>query len=146
MPLYKSQATPWIAWTPTGSWSTNTTYTGFKRRVRDTYEYQVMIALAGAPTTATLTVTLAETMDTAKLVNSVGTIPRLGRADIRDTGAALYAGSVHYNSSTTVLVSVETLSVTVISIGSAVTQANPITFGNTDQIVLNFSAPVVGWG
>lgn len=142
--VYGTPITDWVSWTPTGSWSTNTTYTGLKRRVGDTYEYQVMISLAGAPTAATLTVNIPDTMDTAKLINSVGTIPRLGRADVRDTGVALYEANIHYNSTTSVLVATAGVSGALVTENTVVNATSPITFGSTDQIILNFSAPIVG--
>jgi hypothetical protein len=45
-----ASATDWVAWTPTGAWTTNTpTYTGFWRRVGDSMEVRVNVAFTGAP-------------------------------------------------------------------------------------------------
>ncbi len=138
--------TQWTAFTPTGSWVSNVTYTGFKRQVGENYEYEVMVAITGTPTTASLTITIPDTIDTTKITNSVSTIPKLGWGIIRDTGTAVFAASVNYNSTTAVSVIVDTVSGSFISLGSPVTQASPMTFANTDQIVLRFSAPIVGLG
>lgn len=44
-----------ITWTPTGSWTTNTTYTGDYTRVGNVGNFHIRIALAGAPNAANLT-------------------------------------------------------------------------------------------
>jgi hypothetical protein len=41
---------PWIDYTPTGSWTSNTTYSGQYRRVGDTLEAEVTVDLSGALT------------------------------------------------------------------------------------------------
>lgn len=149
---YGAPVTDWTAWTPTGSWSTNTTYTGLKRRVGDTMEYQVKIALAGAPTSATLTVNLpsGETMDTAKLATTaVGSEPNIlpnSTAQIGDNLNQAYSGSVYYVSATSVGVSTHNTGGTYAVQGGStkVTQAVPVTFGSGDVIQLGFAVPLVG--
>ena len=43
----------WVAYTPAATWSTNTTMTGFWRRVGDSMDLKFMATLAGAPDSAT---------------------------------------------------------------------------------------------
>lgn len=136
--------TPWESWTPTGSWSSNTTYTGKRRRVGDTFEYQVKVATSGAPTSANLTITLAETIDTAKLVNTAGAEMRIGDGTVADSAAAYYPVGVYYASSTTVSVYAQNASGTYLTLG-AVTQAVPITFGASDSVSIMFKVPIVGY-
>ena len=60
----------WITFTPTGSWSTNTTYAGRYRRSVSVMEIMVGITLAGAPNAATqlaLNMLTGFTLDTTQL-------------------------------------------------------------------------------
>src|SRR5690606_23294411 len=61
----------WTAFTPTGSWTTNCTYTGFWKRVGDSMFIQYEINLAGAPTSATLTLdpVANTTLDMTKMLS-----------------------------------------------------------------------------
>ncbi len=138
--VYGTPVTDWASFVPTGSWSTNTTYTGKKRRVGDTMEYEVTVATAGAPTSATLSINLPETIDTSK-INS--TQKFLGTALINDSSTVYYYGSVVYLTTTSVLIASEVASGTY-AVTSAVTQAIPITFGAGDEINVKFSVPIVG--
>lgn len=138
---YGPVITDWVAWTPTGSWSTNTTYTGFYRQVGDSYEFTGKVSTAGAPTSAALTINLPSGMaiDTAKLSdannrNNVGTL------NVDDSGTAYYPGRVHYSSASTVSLKY----ITNASAIENVTQAAPITFGSGDAIDFHFKVPIVG--
>jgi len=132
------------SFTPTGSWSTNTTYTGFWKRVGDTAKISVQVYLSGAPTSATLTVNLPSgmTMDTAKLLSATVQHMNLGTVRILDSGTLYYRlGTVAYSSTT---------AVEIFAYGSApgdtsVSQAAPITFANGDRIWIELSVPIVGW-
>lgn len=141
--------TEWASWTPTGSWSTNTTYAGRKRRVGDTGEYEVLVSLAGAPTSAQLSINMpaGEEIDTTKLTTSTTLVPVLGHAKALDAGVREYpSGIVRYVSATVVdtrfLVSDTTSPV----YGANLTQAAPFTFGSGDSVYLRWMAPIVGWG
>lgn len=143
----KSQGPPvtdWTSFTPTGAWVANTTYTGFYKRVGDTMEVQVHIALAGAPTSAGLTVNLPSgfSVDTAKLANATSTNLIVGQARLTDSGNDTLSGVVTYNSSTSVQVYTETGADP--SLGF-VTQAAPWTWGNADFLNLYFKVPISGW-
>lgn len=143
--------TDWQSYTPTGSWNTNSTYTGRFRRVGDNLEVQVGIDLTGAPNSAALTINIPTglTIDTTKLVNSTTTIPQVGIGTVRDTGINNYPITVHYNSTTSVAVTAQrtvagTNPVNIDS-GSQVTQAVPFSFNTGDQVQIDFKVPIVGW-
>ena len=91
---------PWTSWTPTGSWTSNVTYTGFWRRVGDTAEYQARIACTGAPTTANLTINVnsGQTPDTTKLLGSASDVIVLGKGSCQDDVGAVYGCYIAYNS------------------------------------------------
>lgn len=140
--------TNWAAFTPTGSWSTNTTYAGMWRKVGDTLEVQTKLALAGAPTSASLTVniptSICPSIDTAKVTNTVSGASSLGSGVAYDTGSTFYPLQLTYSSTTALNVVVGIASSTYL-LNNSVTQAVPITFGNTDIIDVNYRVPCTGW-
>lgn len=129
----------------TGAWVSNTTYTCRSRRVGDSKEYDGLVATSGAPTSASLTVTLpsGDVIDTAK-ISSTGN-KKIGSGTISDTGTDEYDVGVFYSSTTAV-----TLRVLKKSAGNdyidypQVTQAVPMTWANTDYVNFKFSVPIVG--
>lgn len=140
-------ATDWVAFTPTGSWSSNTTYTGFKRRVGDTGYYQVNIALSGAPTSTALTINMpsGEVIDTTKLAPATTDNRILGKCSISDASTTFYLGNVKYVNTSSVGANVGLTDGTWLNEGNAINQATPVTFANTDSVVLEWSVPIVGW-
>jgi hypothetical protein len=139
--------TDWTSFIPTGTWSTNTTYTGWYRRVGDSMEMIVKLALAGAPTSASLTVNLPSglTMDTTKLPATPGN-QVLGQVT-GQAAAHTFSGVVFYSSTTAVALDY-TLDGNTASIMSyaAITQAAPYTFANADFIYAYVkNVPIVGW-
>jgi hypothetical protein len=139
--------TDYLAVTVTGAWSANTTYTAFEKRKGNMAHYDVLIALAGAPTSATLSVNLpsGRVIDTAKLASTGDSaIIEGGQVSIRDVGVAINAGHILYNNNSSVLPVVFNAASTYVA-AVAITQAVPITFGNTDYINLKFAVPIVGW-
>ncbi len=147
---YGTPVTDSKAWTPTGSWVSNTTYSGFYRRVGDFAEYDVLLALTGAPTTATLTVNLpsGHTIDTAKLTKTTGSLVDNSDVIVVSAGVAS-AGHVAYSSTTAVQIYVDAIGThtgTVpVNYHGPVTQALPRTFANADYIRMSFRVPIVGW-
>lgn len=138
----------WTTFTPTGSWSTNTTYTGAWRRVGDCAEIKVSVITSGAPTSATLTVNMPTglVIDSAKLFMSGSeNISQIGYGNARDNGTAAYLLAVLYNGDTGKMQPfVIDASGTYTSRGS-LTQAVPFTFGNTDGLEFTCSMPISGW-
>lgn len=147
VPFASPSLSNWASFTPTGAWSANSTYTGKYRRVGDSAEIYIGIALAGAPTSATLSINLPSglVIDTAKMVSSsAGAL--LPDSVVRIVAAATgYIGYVQYNTTTSVIVA---------SLQGAastnnyvqVTQAIPGTFANGDLVQISFKVPIVGWG
>lgn len=141
--------TDWVSWTPTGSWSTNTTYSGKKRRVGDHAEYEVTISLSGAPTAANLTINLpsGEVIDTNKLTDTTAGLAHLGTGWILDSGTINYGlAQVSYNNTTSVLVRYSNASATATGTNLlSVSNTAPMTFASGDKITLKFSVPISGW-
>jgi len=138
----------WVAFTPTGAWSTNTTYTGFYRRIGDSAEIQYKLALSGAPTSANLTVNLPTglTIDSSKMADTTGGVNPVGQVVIYDASAAASANVKHGAAlySTTSVIAVNTYSPTNDDY-SSVTQASPVTFASGDIINISVRVPIAEW-
>jgi hypothetical protein len=137
--------TDWQSYTPTGSWTANSTYTGQWRRVGDSAEIHARVACSGAPTSANLTINIPSglVIDTAKLTSSVsGYSVILGQATLNDSNTFGYKAYPVYSSTTAVLIAYQSATT---GAGSAVTQAAPFTFGNGDSVEAAFMVPIVGW-
>lgn len=134
------------SFTPTGSWTTNTTYTGRMRRVGSVMEVVTKLELSGAPNSAGLTLTIPNslTIDTNALALSSSLSEPLGDVTILDSGTATFIGRVFYNSSTTVGVGFFLDSGTR-EVDDQVTQAAPHTFANNDEIWVKYSVPIAEW-
>lgn len=146
-PTWTTIVTPWVSWTPTGSWTTNVTYTGKWRRVGDTLFAQVLVMCSGAPNATTLTISLSAlslTIDTAKLLSTTNFFVKVGDGTALDAGAALFPLSVQYTSTTSVAIFAPNSAGSYASL-VGVDQIVPLIFANTDGVQVNFSVPIVGW-
>lgn len=139
--------TNWTTFTPTGSWVANTTYAGRYRRIGDSIEIQATLTLAGAPTSANLTITLPSgvTIETNKLTSTNISNLTLGTGSVLDNGVG-YLGPVlvgYATSSTVAILTTRTDS----TYGSQfeVNQAIPMTFVSGDMVHVQFRVPVSGW-
>lgn len=140
--------TQWQSFTPTGSWSTNTTYAGFWRRVGQNLQAEYKITTAGAPTSASLDINIpfALTIDTTALaVTAAGSVIQGSTATIVDSGTANFTGYTSYiGSSTSLRVVVDVASGTYAT-QSSVTQAVPMTWANGDSLTVFIDVPITGW-
>jgi hypothetical protein len=142
---YGAPVTDWVSFTPTGSWTTNTTYTGKWRRVGDSMEIETNLLLAGAPTATALLVNLPSgfSIDTAKLTNTSYKTSIFGQARITDaTGTNRTIGDVAYNSATSIMVY---YLISASNSEAQVTQAAPFTFAASDEINMVYRVPILGW-
>jgi hypothetical protein len=133
----------------TGTWVTNTTYTAFETRIGSLARYDIKIALIGAPTAATLVLTLpsGRTIDTTKLANTgatAGNILPNSSVGITDISTESYAGGVHYSSSTSVGI-LWTDDNAVATKFFGVTATAPMTFASGDTISISFIVPIAEW-
>lgn len=144
---YGAPVTDWTAYTPTGSWVSNSVYTGIWRRVGDTLQVQAKVATSGLPTATSLTFGLPSglTIDTAKLTSTSAGWSPLGSGSVNDGGSAFYYVGVTYSSTTAVLIRDMTASGSFVANNSSVTSTSPIAFGASDFVEVMFSVPIVGW-
>lgn len=135
----------WTSFTPTGSWSTNTTYTGFWKRFGDSIRIRIYIVLGGAPDAVTLTLNLVGSLsiDTAKLTSTGGNDGILGTVLLTDTGTAKYTGAVVYSSGTAVQPRYFDNSNPVRAL--AINATAPVAWASTDTMSFVFEVPITGW-
>lgn len=137
----------WTAFTPTGSWITNTTYTGFWQRVGDSIVLDIAMALAGAPTSATLTIDMPTglTIDSSKLT-SVSGFKFLGEVGLSDNTAGTVVGKATYNTTSLFTIVYLDDSAAGLIVQNPVTQAAPFLFAINDAVTMRTtSLPVTGW-
>ncbi len=141
-PVPGAIVTPWQSYTPTGSWTTNTSYTGFKRRVGDSEEYKIRVLLSGPPNSTALRINLpaGQKIDVNKSSTSLNNIT-LGIVSFLDIGTAEYQGRVQYFNDT----SVEIRSLDANAALGLTNATTPFTFANGDSINITFSVPIQGW-
>jgi hypothetical protein len=133
--------TEWEDFTPTGSWTTNTSYAGKKRRVGDSEEYEVFVSLTGAPNAVSFDLDIpgGKSIDANK--RSTNGATNYGFVWLYDTNLAAnrVAGVV------TAMSSDET-KVRIFGHGSSlVSNTAPFTWASGDSIRMNFKVPISGW-
>ena len=137
----------WRSFTPTGTWTTNTTYSGFKRRVGQQMEVQIRITLAGAPNATTLTVNVPDSlsMDSA-LMLSGNNITKDGGANFRDNSTATaYKGYVWARETTNAITPRFFDDTGLRETSTGVTQTLPFTWASGDVIHLMCNFVIDGW-
>lgn len=145
--VYGTPITDWVAYTPTGSLTTNATYTGMRRRVGGDEEFRIKTAFSGTNTQGAMTLNLPVTIDTAKIPGTISGATIFGQGSARDNASADFDVVVGYNSSTSVTVLLKNSSATYAYFNQVDTSANvPMTIANGDTVEVFFKVPVVGYG
>lgn len=138
--------TDWVSYTPTGSWSTNTTYTGRYRRVGNMMEGEVTVALSGPPNSAVLTVGIPSgyIIDVSNYPNS--NEARVGSGTALDNAVTRYSIRAVLNSTTRIGLNAQILGTSnYTSDNPQVSNTVPFAFNTSDAVTFNFSVPIVGW-
>jgi len=145
----------WSSYTPTGSHTANTTYTGYWMRVGANFLFINNIQYTGVPTNTSLNVSVPTnlTIDTTAVLHTGGeTLPMLGQGHFYDPGlgGAGYAKlSAVYSTSTTLLIYVDDTfaGTNPVFIGplSPVSRTNPVTIGGDERIHLTGQIPITDW-
>lgn len=147
---YGPPVSDWTPFTPTGSFTSNVTYTGFQRRVGDTLHVKARVFFSGTTNTATFTLNLPAglTIDTNKItaITSVTDDYVFGEAQALRFGVADYNNcTIVYNTATSISIRTGGVSGGDITTGGQITNSSPFTWNNNDVINLDFIVPVVGW-
>lgn len=132
-----------VTWTPTGSWSTNTTYYGQYWRIGSRGRFYVKISLAGAPTSATLTVN----MPTGLTINnsSVDTTIYSNPLGMGASNLAIDMQVVTNGNNTSVLAVYQNIAANTGANLNTVDATHPVTWANTNVIELWWEVPVNEW-
>lgn len=135
--------------TPTGTMTTNTTYTGKWWRTGEVLNCSINVSFSGAPDAVTLTVNLPTgfVINTAKINSTSDERQIVGNLIWYDAGTpASMPGVVYYNSTTSVKPHGIRLAAASNHDVAPVTQTVPNTWAANDVISFSFSVPISGWG
>jgi hypothetical protein len=130
--------------TTTGSWTANTTYTGYYERKGRLLKGMVTVATSGTPTSAGLSIDLPYTMDTTDYNDYTA----VGKLTVYDSSGSRYPGFVSYDGNANALVCYvwneldETDNRTR---NIFINQNVPTAFANGDYVTINYEIPISGW-
>ena len=145
---YGAPVTDWQSYTPQGSWTSNTTYTGRWRRVGDSMELQIRAALSGSPNASGLSVNIPTgyAIDTTKLTGTTGNdaLPNAsGSAVVGNTYSAPVI-PIYLNTVSIMLRTYQQRSTDDIQADN-ITNLVPGTFISGDFVEVGCSVPILGW-
>jgi len=145
----ESRLTEWESFTPTGTWTSNTTYTGSWRRVGSNLEVHMKVALAGAPTAAQLNVILPDglNVDTSVIPNEQRDT-HFGGVTFKDAGTGYrYQGyvSTGVTADRLEIALLEDSGVGAYESVQIISNTIPVTVASGDEIHINYSVPIQGW-
>lgn len=149
---YGTPVTDWVSFTPTGSWTTNTTYEGKYKRVGDNAAFRITISLSGAPTATNLKINMPSglTIDSNKLPSASGEFI-LGTIRMLRSGVDRYLGTIHFDTSTSLAVLWQYADATAVTTTAPVrnnlfvNNTTPATWGSSDNFAIEFEVPIAGW-
>ena len=141
-----STLSDWEDFTPTGSWISNVTYSGKKRRVGDSLECKVRLDISGGVDATGLFIDIPDSLsiDTLKVNSTTTAVENLGTVVYNDFGLAPAMGAVKYgDTAQRVLPQVERIA----GNNDIVTMTNtlPHTWSSGDSIDIYFKVPIEGW-
>lgn len=137
----------WVSFTPTGTWTANTTYSGQWRRIGDSVEVEYQLDLAGAPNAANLNLNMPSgiSIDTAKLTSTDF------RTLLSLDGFAFDSSTTQHHDLIATYTSGASVTIRERSEGDSggtddiVSQSVPFTWAASDKLWIKLRAPVAGW-
>lgn len=142
------------SFTPTGSWSTNTTYVGTYFRLGAYAFVNYYITLSGAPTSATLTLDIPAgltSFSTSRWPWTTATTVHIPNSNVSiydSSATTTYVGGLFLATATTLTVKFHQTITGANPQGISyqnVTQAAPVTFASGDLITVSCMLPITGW-
>lgn len=130
------------AFTPTGSWTTNTTYTGYVAQVGDLIRVQGAVTLSGAPDAVALTLNSPSgfTIDETKLVTSDSALTTQPVGTVLVGVVGNWPGLIFYNlTNNNFDCLIETTGPNTFT---AISSTVPVTFANLDFVFFEYWIPV----
>jgi hypothetical protein len=131
-----------------GTLNTNTTYSGFFKRIGGDAEYDIKLAFSGTPNSGVIDINLptGHVMDISKMSNGSSNNFEIG------TGSFVYSGSgiaiklsMRYMSSTSFRLYYIDTSAAYAYNSSALNSTTPLTILSGDSFTLKLKVPIVGW-
>jgi len=138
--------TSWENFTPTGTFTTNTTYDGYYRRVGSNLEMHIYIEFSGAPNAATFAVNTpnGEVIDTGVLMTTDTDNSSLGYGSMLDSGAADF-GPMLARYQTTTSIGLGAASASSSGRIQFVSNTAPFSIASGDRIYMYVNVPILGW-
>lgn len=152
--LDHSYDTQWNSFTPTGTWTTNATYTGWWKRCGPNIDLQYQITVStGAPTpSGALNVDLPSGLglDTANIIKGAIFNVHFGDITFLDSSASApndaYRGFFSYITGTTDAIRMRYfLDGSTFEVYQNASATAPFSFGNADEVYGICSVPISGW-
>jgi len=142
-----NQVGDWQTFTPTGSWTSGVTYSGFWRRVGSNFQAEIKVLITGtispAATVLRINMPFSLVIDSSKIQTSSTQRTGLGFANIQDFGTATHEGQTIYDSNTSsVQIRYANSSGVLVGVTDTAPIAAPI---SGDEIYIGFKVPIVGW-
>jgi len=132
------------SYTPVGTWSTNTTYTGKWERNGHNIFVRIAVETSGAPDAVTLdeiSLPTGLTIDTAALPIT-NTAQPIGNVVIVDGGATIWEGTSFLSATADKLRPTVDLAASTLGFP---TNTIPMTWANTDKMMLTATVPITNW-
>jgi len=137
--------TDWVSYTPTGSWTSNSTYSGKYRIIGDTMHYKVRVAIAGgSPNATSLTINhmpAGFSIDTSKLLGTNGAEVVVATCGVTANGNAYSATAYHNGTNIAPVTNVTSSSYSLIT---NISNTIPATFVSGDEVECEGSTPLAG--
>ncbi len=147
--------TNWVSFTPTGAWSTNTSYTGRWRRIGPDLKCVIHVDLTGAPDATPLLANLPSGLhiDYAKILSGTASYSVIGAGlgFIHSMGNRFAVAVFAYGNAAndTVVRIAPWLTTGAASTNTSdtfINQTVPAAWANTDMLDFEFCVPIAGWG
>ena len=141
---YGAPVTDWESFIPTGTWNTNVTYTGYKRRVGGNLELNLRVLCSAAPNNVQLTFNLPSGLvpDSSKLVLATN---KVGYGYTEDAGLTSYVVDVLIANGGTTILPVAINVAGTYAADAGLTGIQPFSFGAGDFVQIFASIPILGW-
>jgi hypothetical protein len=138
----------WKAYTPTGTWTTNVTYTGYYRVVGDTLEQMVTVTMSGVPGPAVplqINLALGSSINASKFIEATGSRSPVGQGILIGGGSWISAVMTANTAAPTYTKPYAPLvsgSLVAMDAPAEVTPTTPTAWNTGDQFNLDFSVPI----
>jgi hypothetical protein len=144
--FFYTPLTNWVAFTPTGGMTTNTTYSGYYRRVGSNLEMRVKMAFSGAPNAVAATINLPGglTIDPSILLDTTVASASLGEVTFVDSAGNPFIGKAMYHTSTSIRIFDIAANQTFAFVDPMAATA-PFTFGSGDVVLVEVNCAVTEW-